>query len=157
MGPWHQEIKTKSFGVNFTREVFSVQFAGDLTHAIYSDTRFSRQYEVEWREYHRVLTESGVLNKTTWLDIRGNHGELLGQCASMSLRKPAFLLLTVFGKIVLTQFLNVFSPQNDGDSKAFHNGTLQSNYPRVLFQTRSTFRRATLLSPCTGAFRVVNS
>jgi len=35
----------------------------------------SNQYIDEWETYKRVLDESKVVDKTTWLDIRGNHGE----------------------------------------------------------------------------------
>lgn len=46
--------------------------SGDLTDAkgkIYG----SQQYAEEWKAYYSTLIETGVLNKTSWLDIRGNH------------------------------------------------------------------------------------
>jgi hypothetical protein len=48
------------------------QFSGDLTDAKDSILG-SSQYEEEWRAYQSTLTETGVTNKTAWLDIRGNH------------------------------------------------------------------------------------
>ena len=50
---------------------------GDLTDAKYADLRGSMQYVEEWSDYQRVLQRSGVLNKTVWFDIRGNHGNQL--------------------------------------------------------------------------------
>lgn len=46
--------------------------SGDLTDAkgkIFG----SQQYAEEWKTYYATLEETGLLNKTTWLDIRGNH------------------------------------------------------------------------------------
>ena len=48
--------------------------SGDLTHAKYSDERRSRQFEKEWQAYAKVLRDTDVTKKTSWLDIRGNHG-----------------------------------------------------------------------------------
>ncbi|KAG0724229.1 Transmembrane protein 62 [Chionoecetes opilio] len=48
--------------------------SGDLTDAKDADLLGSQQYVEEWATYTKVLKNSGVLNKTTWLDIRGNHG-----------------------------------------------------------------------------------
>ena len=36
----------------------------------------SGQYLEEWKSYSKTLNSSGVLEKTVWLDIRGNHGKL---------------------------------------------------------------------------------
>lgn len=33
----------------------------------------SQQYEEEWRAYQSALVDTGVINNTHWLDIRGNH------------------------------------------------------------------------------------
>jgi len=48
--------------------------AGDITDAKLEDREGSRQFEDEWRQYDRILQETGVLDKTVWLDTRGNHG-----------------------------------------------------------------------------------
>jgi Icc-related predicted phosphoesterase len=45
---------------------------GDLTDAK-DKILGSQQYEEEWRAYQTALVETRVINKTKWLDIRGNH------------------------------------------------------------------------------------
>ncbi|XP_064082624.1 transmembrane protein 62-like isoform X1 [Macrobrachium nipponense] len=47
--------------------------SGDLTDAKNMDMLGSKQYIEEWATYRDILHSSGVLNKTVWLDIRGNH------------------------------------------------------------------------------------
>lgn len=47
--------------------------SGDLTDAKNEDMLGSQQYIEEWATYSDILKHSGVLNKTVWLDIRGNH------------------------------------------------------------------------------------
>lgn len=47
---------------------------GDLTDAKNADMLGSQQFIEEWATYSDILKHSGVLNKTVWLDIRGNHG-----------------------------------------------------------------------------------
>ncbi|KAK3863323.1 hypothetical protein Pcinc_030893 [Petrolisthes cinctipes] len=47
--------------------------SGDLTDAKKVDMLGSQQYIEEWATYSDVLRNSGVLNLTVWLDIRGNH------------------------------------------------------------------------------------
>ena len=49
--------------------------SGDLTDAKNMDMLGSKQYIEEWATYRDILHTSGVLNKTVWLDIRGNHGK----------------------------------------------------------------------------------
>lgn len=49
--------------------------SGDLTDAKDRDLLGSRQYEKEWQIYNDVLTKANVMNKTLWLDLRGNHGK----------------------------------------------------------------------------------
>ena len=41
------------------------------------DSLGSKQYIDEWKSYRKVLKNSKVLDKTVWLDIRGNHGKFL--------------------------------------------------------------------------------
>jgi hypothetical protein len=48
--------------------------SGDITDAKGIEKESSRQYKDEWETYSQILKESNVLNKTIWLDTRGNHG-----------------------------------------------------------------------------------
>ena len=34
------------------------------------------QYPDEWDTYSRILKQSNILNRTIWLDTRGNHGRI---------------------------------------------------------------------------------
>lgn len=51
-----------------------VCLSGDITDAKLEDREGSRQFEDEWKQYDQALCESGILDKTIWLDTRGNHG-----------------------------------------------------------------------------------
>lgn len=46
--------------------------SGDLTDAK-DQILGSQQYAEEWKAYYGSLVETGIIDKTKWLDIRGNH------------------------------------------------------------------------------------
>jgi hypothetical protein len=47
---------------------------GDLTDSKSGDMLGSRQYEKEWKAYRDLIKDNNLLDKMTWLDVRGNHG-----------------------------------------------------------------------------------
>ncbi|KAK0095811.1 hypothetical protein PV326_007317 [Microctonus aethiopoides] len=47
--------------------------SGDLTDAKTQDAMGSRQYLSEWKHYKEILDKTKIMNKTVWLDVRGNH------------------------------------------------------------------------------------
>lgn len=52
----------------------NLNFTGDLTDAKTIDRMGSQQFLEEWQHYKKILDDSKVAEKTTWLDVRGNHG-----------------------------------------------------------------------------------
>lgn len=50
--------------------------SGDLTDAKTRDNIGSKQMLEEWQYYRNVLRECKIEEKTLWLDIRGNHGNV---------------------------------------------------------------------------------
>lgn len=50
--------------------------SGDLTDGKDKVAFGSRQYEDEWKTYGDIVNESKVRDRTLWMDIRGNHGNV---------------------------------------------------------------------------------
>lgn len=61
-----------------------------MTDAKDKDMIGSGQNEEEWKTYKKIVTESGVLKYSKWLDVRGNHGIFLNFDHNLQLTK--FLL-----------------------------------------------------------------
>lgn len=61
--------------------------SGDLTDSRTLSPLGSDQIEQEWIWYHQVLNSTRIRDKTIWLDIRGNHGEILTEQDKLSLRE----------------------------------------------------------------------
>ena len=52
-----------------------VMATGDLTDAKHADLMGSEQYPEEWHQYYQTLKDTKVMEKTVWLDVKGNHGK----------------------------------------------------------------------------------
>jgi len=79
---------------------------GDITDAKLEDREGSQQFEDEWRQYDKVLHDTGILDKTVWLDTRGNHGVYMFSIVT-STKEVTFLHLFICvlaGKLKLTNF-----------------------------------------------------
>ena len=50
-------------------------FSGDITDAKAKDNLKSEQFIEEWRSYNELVSYCTKQVDTTWLDVRGNHGE----------------------------------------------------------------------------------
>lgn len=48
--------------------------SGDLVDGRGRNFFVSDQYDDEWKLYSDILTTAQVVNRTSWLDLRGNHG-----------------------------------------------------------------------------------
>ncbi|XP_077866120.1 transmembrane protein 62-like [Saccoglossus kowalevskii] len=48
-----------------------VLVTGDLTDSMYKG--HVGQRKIDWQKYRQILEDTGVVNKTVWLDVRGNH------------------------------------------------------------------------------------
>ena len=49
---------------------------GDLTDAKAKNNMYSKQYIEEWMTYKKVMDYCNQQFRTTWLDVKGNHGML---------------------------------------------------------------------------------
>lgn len=85
-----------------------VLLTGDITDAKHENKEGSTQYKDEWKQYDYVLRQSGILEKTVWLDTRGNH--------------DAFDVPYLTSN---TNYFKIYSPRNKADET---HGTLSYHY-----------------------------
>lgn len=53
----------------------SLCLLGDITDAKEKNLISSKQYEIEWNIYQKVLNQSyDILQTIPWIELRGNHG-----------------------------------------------------------------------------------
>ena len=61
--------------ISLTPEYKHMLFSGDITDAKAKDNLKSEQFIEEWRSYNELVSYCTKQVDTTWLDVRGNHGE----------------------------------------------------------------------------------
>jgi len=54
-----------------------LRFPGDLTDAVSPNRIIAQQYETEWMLYDEFRRKCQSDLKAEWIDIRGNHGDIL--------------------------------------------------------------------------------
>ena len=50
-----------------------IEFLGDLVHN-FNWKSITQHFEEDWKAYNSILRQTNVTQFTTWLDMRGNHG-----------------------------------------------------------------------------------
>lgn len=93
-----------------------VLVTGDITDAKFADKEGSMQFVNEWKQYDRILRESEVLEKTVWLDTRGNHDAF--DVPSLTSNKNYFRMFSAKGKQHLLSY-RYHHRTSDGDSFSF--------------------------------------
>ncbi|CAH0750252.1 unnamed protein product [Diatraea saccharalis] len=83
---------------------------GDLTDAKAKDNLGSSQVQKEWIYYHNIIKESGVIEETVWLDIRGNHDNF--NIKTLSSQENYFRNYSVQGSTHVKSYVH-YENQND--------------------------------------------
>jgi hypothetical protein len=82
-GHWHLDVLVSQLNIlirryepyfEFCRMLVIAVLIGDITDAKHEDLEGSEQFKDEWQSYQKVIRESRILERTVWLDVRGNHG-----------------------------------------------------------------------------------